>query len=639
MKKLLLLAVIGATLASVCLVTPSCGASAGQGSDTLKINTSYIGADVIGYNGPTPLEVSVYKGVITQIKALPNRETPRFLQKVLDAGLLDRLNGKTVKEAKSIKLDAVSGATFTSKAMIRNIELALEDGGKSAQREAKLITEAKVAQGQVKGTVENGLGTFKAIPFAEAPVGELRWKAPVPKKPWDGVFEATVAGGMPPQPVFSWPGAPTPNITEDCLHLNIQTPATSTKDKLPVLVWIHGGGFTTGDANSDGAKFARQGIVYVSLGYRLGALGFLSLPELSQENERGISGNYGLLDMIEGLKWVHENIAQFGGDPAKVTIMGESAGAIAVSMLCASPLAKGLFRGAISESGGSFCPVDDERVDNNGIRNMRGSEEYGVEWMKRIGATSLAQLREMSWEKWINDGPSNAVGGVWPCVDGYVIPDDQYKMYLAGNYNDVNVLMGTNSDEGNMFVRATELAKYQADIRAEYGPFAQRMLEAYPAADDAQTHDALADIFRETAFAWPTWAWANLQNKTGKGKVYMYYFDQVQEQRGRGGQPAPKVRGANHASEIPYVYGASWGRPFRGGDKAVSDAMNRYWTNFVKTGDPNGEGVDPWPVYKDGEKTVMYFKDGTSLIETPNKVQLQVMEDYFAWKRNGGLTK
>ena len=644
MNKAILFAGVGAFLLSVCMVSPSCGSSIVKGPDTLKINTSDLGAEVMGFNGPTPVEISIHQGIITQVKALPNRETPRFFQKVEESGLLDKLVGKTVEEAKATKLDAVSGATFSSNAIIRNIQLGLEDGGKSAKNAPKVLTLAKVKQGKVQGIVEDGLGTFKAIPFAEAPVGELRWKAPVPKKKWDGVLEAKEFAGMPPQQVRSWPGAPAPKVTEDCLYLNIQTPAESAREKLPVLVWIHGGGFITGDANSNsGVKFAKQGIVFVSLSYRTGALGFLSLPELSTENERGISGNYGLLDMVEGLKWVQDNIAAFGGDPSKVTIMGESAGAIAVSMLCASPLAKGLFRGAISESGGSFCPVDSIRVDNNGIRDVKGSEEYGQEWMKRIGVSSLEELRNTPWETLVSDAASGGVGGFWPCVDGYVLPDDQYKMYQAGNYNDVNVLIGTNSDEGAMFVQATELDKYEADIRAEYGPFADRMLELYPATSDEQTRDALSDIFRETAFAWPTWAWARLQGQTGKGKVYLYFFDQFDENPGRGhggpggrpGGPAPrKPRGANHASEMPYVFGTSWGRPFQGGDKAVSDAMNRYWGNFVKTGDPNGEGLDNWPVYKDGEKTVMFFKNGTALIETPNKPQLELMEEYFDWKRN-----
>ena len=636
MKNALLLTAVTAVLAGTFLVSTASCRNSSQGPDTLKINTTELCEDVIGFNGPTPVEISVHNGVITGIEVLPNREGPRYLQMVRESGLLSKLVGKTVEDAKAEPLDAVTGATFTSSALIKNIKAGLEDGGTHEANAPKVITETKVKQGKVKGVRENGLGSFKAIPFAEAPVGELRWKAPVPKKAWKDVLEATELGGMPPQQVRTWPGAPAPNVTEDCLFLNIQTPATSTKEKLPVLVWIHGGGFITGDANQDGTKFAKQGIVFVSLSYRTGALGFLSLPELSAENERGISGNYGLLDMIEGLKWVQENIAAFGGDPNKVTIMGESAGAIAVSMLCASPLAKGLFRGAISESGGSFCPVDAVRVDNNGIRDMQGAEAYGLEWMKRIGISSLAELRETGWEKLVSDEQSGGVGGFWPTVDGYVLPDDQYKMYEAGNYNDVNVLIGTNSDEGAMFSRPTQLAKYQADIRAEYGPFADRMLELYPATTDEETFGALSDIFRETAFAWPTWVWATLQEKTGKGKVYMYYFDQFNEnpRGGRPGGPAPrKPRGANHASELSYVFGSSWGRPFEGGDKAVSTAMNTYWANFVKTGDPNGEGLNTWPVYKDGEKTVMFFKNGTSLIDTPNKPQLELMEEYFAWKR------
>ena len=627
---------LGGALVSAMLVSSSCGAGkASKGPDTLKINTTELCEDVIGFNGPTPVEISVHNGVITGIEVLPNREGPRYMQMVRESGLLGKLTGKTLEEAKTVQLDAVTGATFTSTALIKNIQKGLEDGGAHEANAPKVITETKVKQGKLQGVRENGLGTFKAVPFAEAPVGELRWKAPVPKKAWKGVYEATEFSGMPPQQVRTRPGAPGPKVTEDCLYLNIQTPAVSAKEKLPVLVWIHGGGFITGDANSnDGEKFAKQGIVYVSLSYRTGALGFLSLPELSAENARGISGNYGLLDMIEGLKWVKENIAAFGGDPSKVTIMGESAGAIAVSMLCASPLAKGLFRGAISESGGSFCPVDAVRIDNNGIRDMKGSEDYGLAWMKRIGVSSLAELRQTGWEKLVSDEQSGGVGGFWPCVDGYVLPDDQYKMYEAGNYNDVNVLIGTNSDEGAMFSRPTQLAKYQADIRAEYGPFADRMLELYPATTDEETYGALSDIFRETAFAWPTWAWANLQNKTGKGKVFLYYFDQFDANRPMfGGPNAPKPRGANHASEMQYVFASPWGRPFQGGDKAVSDAMNHYWANFVKTGDPNGEGLDNWPVYKDGEKTVMFFKNGTALIETPNKAQLELMEEYFAWKR------
>lgn len=508
---------------------------------------------------------------------------------------------------------------------------AVSCGRSASTREA--ITEVKVKQGLVQGTLDRGVGTFYAIPYAEAPVGDLRWKAPVPRRAWEGVYDATVAGARPPQPMRSGDGEDR-LMTEDCLFVNVQTPATSRREKLPVLVWIHGGAFATGSAGVDGIHFAEQGIVFVALGYRLGALGFLALPELSSENERGVSGNYGLLDMIEGLKWVKENISAFGGDPSKVTIMGESAGAIAVSMLCASPLAKGLFRGAISESGGSFCPVDSVRTNQNGLRDLARSEQFGKAFMERIGASSLEELRAMDWHPFVNDPVANTVSGFWPTVDGYVLPDDQYRMYEAGNYNDVNVLIGTNSDEGVGFLPMTTLSQFREDVRKEYGTLADRALELYPAATDNQAYNAVSDMFRENAFAWHTWAWANLQRKTGKGKVWLYYFDQYDpEHPVAAGPDGPFSHGALHASELPYVFKLPVTGLFEGGDKTVSEAMNAYWCSFVKTGDPNGKGLASWPVYEDGTASVLYFKDGTSLIETPNKPQLELADEYFARRR------
>lgn len=496
------------------------------------------------------------------------------------------------------------------------------------------ITRTEVGQGRVEGLAHDGLGYFKAIPYAEAPTGDLRWKAPVPKKPWAGTFMAKEDGAMPPQKTFSFPGRPSPKISEDCLFINVITPAKKRNENLPVLVWIHGGGFITGSANqNDGSGFAKQGIVFASIEYRTGALGFLAHPELSAENGRGISGNYGLMDMILALKWIQDNIAAFGGNPEKVTIMGESAGAIAVSMLCSSPLAKGLFRGAISESGGSFCPVDSVRTNNNGIRDMKGAEQFGVEFMKRIGVSSIAELRKTDPEKWTGDDMSTGVGGFWPTVDGYVLPDDQYSMYERGDYNDVNCLIGTNSDEGAMFSRPTSIKDYEESVRKDFGPYADKILEMYPATDGPGTFATLSDIFRETAFAWPTYAWAKLQQHTGKGHIYMYYFDQFDENGGFMGRQSPrKPRGANHASEMQYVFATPWA-PFSPEDQKVSDAMHRYWGNFVKYGDPNGDGLDKWPVYDENGKSVMFFKNGTSLIETPHMPQLQLMEEFFKWKR------
>lgn len=428
------------------------------------------------------------------------------------------------------------------------------------------ITKTRVTQGEVEGIEKNGMGYFYAVPYGQPPVGDLRWREPQAAKVWEGTFKATEPGPMAPQAIRSRPGQESPKTSENILYSNIITPAVKPDEGLPVMVWIHGGGFITGDASSPaGDNFARSGIVYVAINYRIGALGFLSLPELTAESRNHSSGNYGLLDMILALKWVKDNISAFGGDPNKVTIIGESAGAIAVSMLCASPLAKGLFRGAISESGGSFCPVDSIRLNNNGIRDLAGSEKFGQDFMYRMGANSLEEIRAMSPDNWIHDVRTTGVGGFWPNVDGYVITDDRYKLYQKGEYNDVNVLIGTNSDEGSMFVRSTTVADYQKAIRDEYGPFADRMLELYPATDDEQSFAALSDIFRETAFAWPSWVWADLQGRTGKGRVYLYYFDQFQENnpfmRGR------IARGAGHASEMAYVFGNLRGELQKGIDR------------------------------------------------------------------------
>ena len=252
------------------------------------------------------------------------------------------------------------------------------------------MTKTHVAQGDVEGVEENGFAHYKGIPFAQPPVGELRWKAPVPAAQWNGVYQANTFKARPYQEM-NGPARPgDPGVSEDCLYLNVLTPAKSTSEKLPVLVWIHGGGFNTGQSwDQSGVNFAKAGIVYCSITYRTNVFGFLSLPSLSaesqKENGRAISGNYGLMDQILALQWVHDNIAAFGGDPGKVTIMGESAGAISVSMLCQSPLAKGLFRGAISQSGGNMTSVSDQRIDNNTMRTLQGSEAYGTALLERLG--------------------------------------------------------------------------------------------------------------------------------------------------------------------------------------------------------------------------------------------------------------
>jgi para-nitrobenzyl esterase len=490
-----------------------------------------------------------------------------------------------------------------------------------------IITEG----GKVEGIVEDGITVFRGIPFAAPPVGDLRWKAPQPVKKWEGILKTDKFAPACPQ-MYMDPG----ETSEDCLYLNIWTPAKLTNEKLPVMVWIHGGGFALGSTSSpgySGENLAKMGVIFVSIAYRIGPLGFMAHPELTAESENHVSGNYGLLDQIAGLNWVQRNIEAFGGDPAKVTIFGESAGAISVSMLCASPLTAGLFRGAISESGGSFAPVCEKSEKGDCIQLLSEAEKLGLEFMSRMGAGSLAELRNIPPEKW-QDDPLSRMGGFWPVVDNYVITDDQYKLYQSGKYNDVNVIIGTNSDEGSMFLVGSNVPpeQYIQNVKSRFGPVAEKILEVYPVDPVTGTYRPLADLFRETAFAWPSWTWARLQTQTGKSKVFVYYFDQSDAESIFHNVP----EGASHGSEIAYVFRHLEQNPSSkptDEQKALSEIMSKYWTNFAKHGDPNGAGLPVWPVFKDGEETVMQMKGNPHTIPVQNMEQLKVIDEYFAWKR------
>jgi para-nitrobenzyl esterase len=340
---------------------------------------------------------------------------------------------------------------------------------------AQQPTPVIVGEGLLQGTFKDGLTVYKGIPFAAPPVGDLRWRAPQPAEKWEGIKPADKFA-----PAAMQGGNPPSGKSEDCLYLNIWTPAKTEKDKIPVLVWIYGGGFSfgsTSDPVHHGEHLARKGVVLVSIAYRVGQLGFLAHPELSAENPNRVSGNYGLLDMIAGLQWIQKNIATFGGDPDKVTIFGESAGGIAVSMLCASPLAKGLFHGAISQSGGSFGPTRPTTFPGENMKTLRQAEEAGLSFAQKTGVSSIADLRNIAAEKL----PSGMGMGGAPIVDGYVIPDNQYKLYEAGKYNDVPVLIGYNSDEGASFSREKTPEEYIAGVKARYGKFADELIKAYPA--------------------------------------------------------------------------------------------------------------------------------------------------------------
>ena len=490
-----------------------------------------------------------------------------------------------------------------------------------AQAPAPVLTES----GPVLGVTAPGLTVYKGIPFAAPPVGDLRWRAPQPAAKWTDVRLADKFGPDPYQ------GDGKGAVSEDCLYLNIWTPAKSAGERVPVLVWIYGGGFSFGSNSTpvhNGEHLARKGVVLVTINYRVGPLGFLAHPALTAESPHHASGNYGLMDQIAGLQWVKRNIAAFGGDPDKVTIFGESAGGISVSMLCASPEARGLFRGAISQSGGSFGPTRPTTYPGENMRTLAMAEASGVELAKKVGADSLAKLRAVAPGK-LPSGFGSGSG--WPIVDGWVIPGDQHKLYEAGRYNHVDILVGYNSDEGLSFSREKTPAEYRANTEKRYGPFAEKLLAAYPAGADSVPKSA-RDLMRDAAFGWQTWAWANLQARAGGNRIFYYYFDQHREHP--AGSPEAD-HGMPHGVDVPYVFQTLDRNDAKltPGDWAISDAVSTYWTNFARHGDPNGPGVPAWPEFTRQDSRVMYFHNEAKPGPVPSADALAVLDTYFAWRR------
>jgi para-nitrobenzyl esterase len=487
-------------------------------------------------------------------------------------------------------------------------------------------TPVKTDGGFVQGSSEDGLTVYKGIPFAAPPVGDLRWRAPQPPAKWEGVRQAT---SFAPGPIQG--GNPPSGKSEDCLYLNVWTPAKSAGERIPVLVWIYGGGFgagATSEKNYSGENLAKKGVVLVSIAYRVGQLGFLAHPELSKENPNHVSGNYGLLDMIAGLQWVKKNIVAFGGDPNKVTIFGESAGGIAVSMLCASPLAKGLFHGAISQSGGNFGPPRPTTFPGENQKRLADAERAGKTYLDSARVSSIPELRKIDAGKL----PSGrGIGMSWPIIDGWVIPDDQYKLYEAGRFNDTPILVGYNSDEGASFSPPRTPEAYIEGVKLRYGSFAESLIKAYPAGTTTVPKTA-RDLARDAAFGWHTWIWARLQSQKGKSKAFYYYFDQHPDYPADSPQAD---RGSPHGQDVAYVFQhLNTSNPQNTKtDQDISEAMATYWTNFAKQGDPSGNGVPEWPAFSDANPVVMYFNKTPHTGPVPSAGSLKVLDAYFAWRR------
>lgn len=485
------------------------------------------------------------------------------------------------------------------------------------------IPTARVTGGEVQGVVAEGISTFKGIPFAAPPVGDLRWKAPAPLKAWDGVKKADAFGPACMQAANSQGN--TAPVSEDCLYLNVWTPAKAATQKLPVIVWIHGGGFSGGSTSIsmyDGMGFAKKGVVLVSVAYRVGPFGFLAHPELSRESGKG-SGNYGLQDMIAGLEWVKKNVARFGGDPANVTLFGHSAGGMAVNMLAASPVAKGLFQRVLCMSGGSFAPLQTSTQGGIGlgVPALKLAESTGEGFLKQLGAADIKAARSMSAE----DIQKKVGGGMGfrPAADGYVVPSDLYSIYQARRFNDTPILVGYTSDElGSFGGRAkTTAAEFEKQIKSQYGPHAEAILSVYPHSTDAEAVKSSKGISRESSFSWSTWTWARLQTEKGKGKAFGYYYD----------HHAPDVDGSGHGSDVPYAFQTlANAKPE---DLKLSDMISSYWVNFAKSGDPNGPGLPQWPAFSEQDQRSMVFDANPGARPTPHLEKLKAFDQYMSWRR------
>lgn len=488
-----------------------------------------------------------------------------------------------------------------------------------------LLASGAFANDQVKtdgGIVEGvkasspGVRVFRGIPFAAPPIGEGRWKAPQPVRPWKGVLKATRFGPRCMQaPVFSdmiFRDRAERPMSEDCLYLNVWTPAKSAEDRLPVMVWFYGGGFQAGSSSEpryDGENFAKKGILVVSVNYRLGVFGFFSHPELTRASGVHASGNYGLMDQIAGLRWVKQNIAAFGGDPEKVTIAGESAGSLSVSALMASPLAKGLFRGAIGESGAFFG----RPPAGSAIETPSEAEKTGVKFAESTGAKDLAALRGESAEDLLSAAQKDRSFQFWPCVDGYVLPNDVATIFAEGQQAHVPLLAGWNAEEASwavVYAKEKPTAEtFPQQLSTRFDDRAAEILKLYPARSDEQARKSAIDLASDLFIVYVTWEWLEMQNKTGQAPVYGYVFDRTPpvapDSKVNG--VSPKELGARHACEIEYVFGTlgSQPNPWEPVDFRISEAMASYWANFTKTGDPNGPGLEKWPVYDGGAGPMM----------------------------------
>jgi para-nitrobenzyl esterase len=493
-----------------------------------------------------------------------------------------------------------------------------------------LAGPVQVEGGAIVGAAgaDGAVTRYLGVPSAAAPIAGLRWRPPQPVAPWQGVLETVHAPPACPQPLPP-PGSfyqkefflTSERQSEDCLYLNVWVPPRASNEKLPVMVWFYGGGFVQGSGSLpsfDGEALARRGVVVVTINYRLGPLGFLALPALDQESPDHVSGNYGLLDMIAALRWVQNNVGGFGGDPDNVTIFGQSAGAFGVNAMMASPLAHGLFRRAIVESYPMFgisAPT----------QTLAQAEEGGAKFAGTVGATALSDLRLIPSTDLVRAMDGNAIAfGLRPNVDGHVLPQDLPEMIAAHQANGAALMIGSNYDEGTELLPTATPEGLAAMEQRRFGAGAGAIAKLYRGVDQESATAAQDRMLSDYVFAASAReAQAFVQSDK---PAYVYRFT-----RFAPGSDPIKV-GAFHSAELAYVFGtqASIDRPWSDRDRALSDQMEQYWTNFAKTGDPNSAGLPEWPLYGASAEAVMELGDRTGQIQVLDPERKALFDAYLA---------
>lgn len=518
-----------------------------------------------------------------------------------------------------------------------------------AQPSNDTVARAKTANGLLEGTYSSGIKIFKGIPYAAPPVGNLRWREPQPAATWQGVRKADKFGPRAMQlPLFSDMMFRSDGVSEDCLYLNVWSPAKSSSEKLPVLVYFYGGGFVAGDGSEyryEGESMARNGIVAITVNYRLGVFGFFAHPELTKESPHHASGNYGLLDQSAALRWVQQNIAAFGGDPKKITIAGESAGSYSVSAQMASPLSKNIIASAIGESG--------SLLNQNPTAPLADVEKSGVQFAQSLGVKSLAELRALPAQQ-ILDATSKPGAARFPVtVDGWFFPKSPMQIYTAGEQAHVPLLVGWNSEEGGygsiLGQDAPTVENYTKAMQKRFGEQGAAALKAYPAATDVDVKAAATRLASDQFIGYSTWKWSDVQSRTGGKPVYRYFYSRARpvtkeetarllsKSDGSGKDSLAMAiqnissRGASHSAEIEYAMGNLPTNPvydWQPDDYKVSQVMQAYFVNFIKTGNPNGTGLPLWPAaLKNKAVDVLHIDVNTRVEQEQNREGYLFMEN------------